>query len=110
MKLFPLKSTKILLSLKFLEVAKNSPYYMIFLLTLTSGIRKGEILTLAWRYVNLEEGYLSIAQALDKHGNIVPRPKTRAGFGSIDLPDEVIDALIKHKSKTEEQKRKAGDL
>lgn|GEM_PF-3355208 len=58
----------------------------------------------------MEEGYLSAAQALNKFGKIVPHPKTRAGFRSIDLPDEVIDALIKHKVKIEEQKRKAGDL
>jgi integrase len=96
--------------LKFLQIAVDSPYYMIFLLTVTTGMRKGEILGLAWRYVNLEEGYLSIAQVLDKYGVIVPRPKTRAGFRSVDLPDEVIDALIKHKTKIAEQKRKAGNL
>lgn len=75
-----------------------------------TGMRKGEMLGAAWRYLNLEEDYLSIAQALNKKGAIVPRPKTKASCRSIDLPDEVIIALIKHKAYIIEQKRIAGEL
>lgn len=93
---------------KFLEVSKNSPYYMIFLITITTGMRKGEVLALAWKYVNLENGYLSITQVLNNRGKIVPGTKTRSGFRSIDLPDETVDALIQHKTLIQKQKQHAA--
>ena len=84
-------------SMNFSRGDKEQPLLHDFLLTIMTGIRKGEILGTAWRYLNIEVGYLIIAQTLNKKAKLVPRTKTKAGFCSIDLPDEVIKALIKHK-------------
>lgn len=97
--------------LKFLEVAKHSPYYMIFLLAITTGMRKGEILGLQWRYINVEEGYLSVAQVFNKHENkLVPGAKTKAGIRTIDLPDETVQALIEYKDLIDVQKQRAAAI
>lgn len=94
----------------FLEVAKESPYFLIFLLTITTGMRKGEVLALPWKNVNLEDGTLSITQTLNNKGKIVPGAKTRSGFRSIDLPDETVNALREHKKDLPKQKQLAEIL
>ncbi|MBG9568203.1 site-specific integrase [Brevibacillus agri] len=97
--------------LKFLEVAKDSPYYMIFLLAVTTGMRKGEILGLQWKHINIPDGYLSVAQVYSKHEKkLVPGAKTKSGVRTVDLPDETVQALTKHKEQIEILKRNAEDL
>lgn len=53
-------------AVKFLELAKKTRYYIVFMLVLTTGMWKGGILGLRWEDIDLDMGRLSIRQALGR--------------------------------------------
>jgi integrase len=64
-----------------------------------TGIRRGELLGLAWQAVDLETGRLAITRTLIE-GKGAPRfsePKTKRGRRSVALDAETIDALREHR-------------
>ena len=48
--------------LRFLDVAACDGYTPVWLIALTTGMRRGELLGLPWRDVDLEKGVLSVAR------------------------------------------------
>ncbi len=88
---------------RFLARAKEEGYYEIFLLELSTGMRRGEILALKWSDVNFKDGSLRIQRQAVAAGKqiIVQTPKTRASIRTILLPSYMIEILAKLKqSKT----------
>jgi len=67
---------------KFLSAIKEHPRYPLFLLSLTTGMRAGEILPLTWEDVNLKENVIHIRNS-----------KTPAGIRSIDISPRVSEVL-----------------
>jgi integrase len=63
----------------FLKEAKTSRYYTAFLLTLATGLRRGELLGLRWKEVDLENGLINVTQQLVRvaGGNEFTDLKTR---------------------------------
>ena len=57
---------------RLLNQAYDEGYYEMFLLELTTGMRRGEILGLKWRDLNLETGELNIKRQLTTKGISVP--------------------------------------
>lgn len=97
--------------LTFLEHAKGSRYYIAFLLAITTGMRQGEILALRWKDVDFENGVLRVTQILSHDGKeILPYTKTKAGTRTIDLPEETIAELKKHKVKISKEKLAMGPV
>ncbi|UFJ41709.1 site-specific integrase [Brevibacillus humidisoli] len=93
----------------FLEHAKGSRYYIAFLLAVTTGMRQGEILALQWKDIDFENGFLRVTQILSHDGKeILPYTKTKSGTRTIDLPDETIAELKKHKVRIAKEKLAAG--
>lgn len=94
----------------FLKHAKShSRYYIAFLLALTTGMRQGEILGLRWRDVDFETGCLRITQTLSSDGKeILPYTKTKSGSRTVDLPEETIIQLKKHRKLIEAEKLEVG--
>ena len=70
------------------------------LLAVTTGLRRGEILALAWRDVNLEQGVLSVTRSLEqtRDGMRFKTPKTKRSRRSLTLPLMTIEALQTHKA------------
>ncbi|WP_027716959.1 tyrosine-type recombinase/integrase [Desulfovirgula thermocuniculi] len=99
---------------RFLEVAKKSGYYPVFVLALTTGMRLGELLGLKWEDVDLDAGYLQVKRTLaDKSamgkGRVVfQTPKTRAARRKIPLDPATVEVLRKHKKKQAEARLKKG--
>jgi integrase len=63
----------------FLEAAKNSPYHPIFLTTIYTGMRRGEVLGLRWQDIDFENYILYVRQTLQevkKVGLIFKEPKS----------------------------------
>ena len=76
---------------RLLNQAYDEGYYEMFLLELTTGMRRGEILGLKWRDINLETGELNIKRQLTTKGISVP--KTKSSIRTILLPPDMLELL-----------------
>jgi integrase len=68
--------------------------------SLFAGLRRGELLALRWRHVDLDHKLLRVREALEEtknHGVQVKVPKSKAGRREITLPDIVVGALRDHR-------------
>jgi integrase len=82
----------------------------VWLASLT-GTRRGEILGLRWRCVNIDEGYLDVSQTLQQtsKGEIFfKEPKSAAGRRRIALPALAIDLLRRQHALQAADKLKVG--
>lgn len=95
---------------RFLKLGNyGSRYFIAFELALTTGMRQGEILGLRWKDVDFENGSIRVTQTLSNDGKeLLPYTKTKSGARSIDLPEETIARLRKHKQMVEEEKQSAN--
>lgn len=96
---------------KILTEAKEEELYPIIVLTLFTGLRKGEVMALKWKNVNLEKRYLFVEGSLgrviketDSDGHVyheykILEPKTEKSRRIIPLSDIAIEALEIQKHK-----------
>ncbi len=87
---------------RFVEGAKDSPYYAMFYTALFTGMRRSELLALAWREVDLAFGQLSVTRGLHhlKDGSYVfTEPKSARSRRTIALPPSVSLLLKEHKER-----------
>jgi integrase len=74
---------------------------------LYTGLRRGELLALRWRNVDLDSKTLRVRESLEstKAGGVrFKTPKTRAGRRDVTLPDIVLEALREHLRQQLEQR------
>ena len=84
------------------DIVRNHKYYLLFLLLLRYGMRRGEVLGLRWQDIYLdygENGIIRIEQALTEveHKLIVGDLKTKASFRDLPILQDVREALLKAK-------------
>lgn len=87
-------------------------YRAAILLTLFTGMRKGEVAGLDWKNVDLEEGRVRIVQEavyLGKQGVALKAPKTTAGQRTVTIPAIVITELKALKRWQAEKRLLAGN-
>lgn len=84
---------------RFLIQAHEEGYYEFFLLELTTGMRRGEILGLQWKDVNFSTGELHIRRQVVKKGaqTLISKPKTKSSMRTLILPPDMLDILAEHK-------------
>ena len=84
---------------RFLMQAHYEGFYELFLLELSTGMRRGEILGLKWDDLDLKTGALHIQrQVTTSNGKaIVSEPKTKASIRTIILNPSIIKVLTKYK-------------
>lgn len=84
---------------RFLMQAHAEGYYELFLLELTTGMRRGEILGLQWKDVNFATGELHIKRQVVKKGaqTQITKPKTKSSIRTILLPSDMLEILAEHK-------------
>ncbi|MBC9784100.1 site-specific integrase [Heliobacterium chlorum] len=101
----------------FLDVAKDSRHYAAFLLELTTGLRRGELLALRWADIDLEKGTLKVNQSLSrvavqeadsKTQLIFQAPKTKKSQRTIKIPPDALKELKIHKVKQAEERLAKG--
>jgi integrase len=85
---------------RFLEHSKEGPmlYYVLFLLALTSGMRKGELLGLKWADVDIKQGIISVKRTAvwaNKTLYLKDMPKTESSIRTIQLPEQTVKELKK---------------
>ena len=64
---------------KFLDVAKDTSYYVFFATLICTGLRRGELLALRWRNLDIVAGSLAVVETAYKLGNgeyVIKEPKT----------------------------------
>jgi integrase len=82
-----------------LKALNDHPLEPIGVLALSSGARRGEILALAWKNVDLSAGTIKIERSLEqtKAGLRFKAPKTKHGRRTVSLPPVALDALRAHR-------------
>lgn len=97
---------------RFVEAIGNHRYRLIYLITLFTGLREGEILGLSWDEINWDDHILAIKQQLsinrDKHEYYIRRPKNKK-TRYIVVADAVMDLLREQKERQMQMRKDAGD-
>jgi len=85
----------------FLQSMKGHPQYVIFLILLTYGVRRGEALGLRYSDIDFVNGQIHIRQQIDRiGGKIIARDlKTKNSQRSLPLVSSVYNAIIEHANK-----------
>jgi integrase len=79
---------------------RGRPMFAPAITSLFTGLRRGEVLALEWRDVELDRGLVRVTKALEEtraHGIRLKSTKTTSGRRDVTLPDVVITALQDHR-------------
>ena len=89
----------------FLTAIREERLFALYLCAIVLGMRRGELLGLAWSAVDLESARLSVRQTLTVvNGRLsFERPKTRTSRRVVPLPAVVVDALRAHRERQEKE-------
>ncbi|WP_077623798.1 tyrosine-type recombinase/integrase [Sediminibacillus massiliensis] len=84
----------------YLEVTKNDRFYIGYLLALSTGMRKGEILGLRWQDIDFTNQVIAVRQAVTRKkggGYRIGEVKNKNSHRTISLFDHVMEELKKHR-------------
>lgn len=100
---------------KLFKVLKGeaSHWRIMITLALTTGLRRGELLGLEWKHIDLEEGTLSVEQSLStSKGNryMISEPKTKSSIRKLRLSDPLINELKAYKAHCNQERLLISDL
>lgn len=100
---------------KVLATAEDHRLEAAFTVALSLGLRRSELLGLAWPDLDLDATppALTIRRSLKRHrgaGLVLEEPKTRRSRRTIHLPGPVAASLKRHRAKQAEERLKAGEL
>ena len=97
-----------------LEAAREigDRFEALYVLAVTAGLRRGELLGLRWEDADLERGTLRISRALVREGSSYrsSSTKTKRGRRSIRLTPRAVSALKAHRKRQLEEKIKFAGL
>ena len=85
---------------RFLIQAKAEGYFELFLLELTTGLRRGELLALQWDDLNFENGELKITKQVyrtKENGLLISQPKTKSSIRTVSLPPPLLAILKEYR-------------
>lgn len=91
---------------KILSVHTKSAYGCLWLIMLSTGLRRSEVLALEWSDINWRDGYIDVqrgAVPVD-HEVIVGTTKSTSSTRHVFVPNEIMDALREHKVTQDNQK------
>ncbi len=97
---------------KLLETAKGHNMEALFILALTTGMRRGEILALKWQDVSFIEKTIQVRRTFTRtpgHRYVEAETKTKKSRRNIVLPQIVVDVLIQHRVNQAEARSEAGE-
>ena len=99
---------------RFLESARSSsdPLYAAYVLVLVLGLRKGEVLGLAWEAVDFEQGALVPDHQLHRvrRSLLYRETKTEASDAWLPMPDIVVAALTIRRAQQDQEREAAGEV
>lgn len=94
----------------FLEHVADDRLYPLYLLAVTSGLRRGELLGLRWQDLDLDAGGANVRQAVVAVGGkpVVAPVKTARGRRTVALSPTALGALRQHRKRVAEEKLLLG--
>ncbi|MEH0423275.1 tyrosine-type recombinase/integrase [Streptomyces sp. B21-083] len=98
---------------QFLSSAHDHRLHALLELALHTGLRKGELLGLCWKDLNLDMGTAAIRRTLQRTstGGLTTLPtKTRASERRIALPARCLQSLKRHQEKQQQERDTAGAI
>ncbi|MGO4548098.1 site-specific integrase [Paenibacillus sp. 2TAB23] len=80
-------------------------------LVLTTGLRRGELLALEWRHIDLDSSIINVVQSLSysKGKTIIKEPKTKNPNRKVTIPDSLIKDLKHYYETSMQQIQQLGD-
>lgn len=97
---------------RFIEAVKGHRYETVFLVTLFTGMREGEVLGLTWDCVDFDRGTVTINKQLQKTtggGSVYILSPTKNGRGRVIAPAPFVMGLLREQQRRQaEWKLKAG--
>ncbi len=95
---------------RLLEEVRGTPLYIAVILGLSTGMRRGEVLALQWRDVDLQAGTLDVRRSLSQTsaGLVFKTPKTSGSERTIRLPDALLPELRAHRAEQARRKLLLG--
>jgi integrase len=99
-------------ALRFLEASAGDAFAPLWLLALSTGMRRGELLGLRWQDVDLPRATLHVRQSLVEVGGrlVFQQPKTASGRRGVSLPPAAVDALKSHRARQNERRLGLGEV
>ena len=84
---------------RFLIQAKADGNFEFFLLELSTGLRRGELLALQWSDINFRTGELSVTKQVQRiNGDLtITKPKTKSSVRTLMIPENVLPILKEYK-------------
>jgi integrase len=96
---------------RFLDAAKDTPYYALFYTALFTGMRRSELLALRWQDIDFILSQIYVSRSLHqlRDGSFVIRsPKTAKGRRTVALPPSAIMVLKDHYEKNRLERAMLG--
>jgi integrase len=96
---------------RFLEAARETQYYVFFCTLLYTGLRRGELLVLRWRNLDLDMASLYVVETGYKLSNgtyIIKEPKTDHSRRSVALPPSLAMLLRQYRYDQEQMWSRLG--
>ncbi|MBS4195150.1 site-specific integrase [Lederbergia citri] len=89
-----------------LDSIEGERFYILYLLAIYTGMRRGEILGLRWKDCDFRNNTISIRQTIvEVSGKAVfAAPKSKSSSRVIAIPNYVVERLLKHKENQEVEK------
>ncbi|GAB6926046.1 tyrosine-type recombinase/integrase [Paenibacillus sp. JCM 10914] len=87
---------------KLFKALEQEPFIFKMLITLavSTGMRRGELIALEWKHINLEEGTLQVVQSIsieDGGKPVIKEPKTKNSIRTISLPTSTIEMMKQYR-------------
>jgi integrase len=96
----------------FLKTARGERFEALYMLAVTTGLRQGELLSLKWEDVDLENGLIRVRRTLTRHKGrlFLGEPKSKRSRRTVRLTEVAVEALEGHLARQMEQIERLGDL
>ncbi|CAM5468391.1 site-specific integrase [Streptomyces pilosus] len=93
-----------------LKVARPHRLYALWLLLISTGLRRGEVLSLTWSDIDLSAGTLRVRRNVQRIRRelIFGTPKTMRSVRTVSLPQRCVRALAEHRERQERERKVAG--
>src|SRR5262249_55058173 len=94
---------------KMIDSARSTPVFIPVLLCALCGMRRGEVIALRWRSVDLDNGQLAVVASAGRGEGKVIEKETKGGKGRlIALPVMVVTELRRYRTQQAEQLLRIG--